>query len=264
MTTPPDDPFFRQVEQTSHDTPAGPCDLPIMYWGASMLGLTYRVDAAAAQSFMPNELIEPQLIFGKAIALLCLFEYRDTSIGPYNEIGLAIQTKRKGTRPSLLAMAQDLASAPDQALYIVNLPVTTEAARAAGAGLWGYPKSVAGIDTDFGVGFKATLQGELTVEMGKPGSFTSGGLPFLTYSFHDTGMLHTHVPVDHRVKWGGAGTVKVEVIGDGPTAKSVRALGLDQMKPLAAFRTDRMRSILPAGEIIQAAESAAPQRAVGE
>lgn len=256
--TPPDDAFFQSVRQQTYQTEAGPCELPILYWGASLLGLSYRVDPAKAAALLPDAPFEPMVVFGKAVAMLCLFEYRDTSIGPYNEIGLAIQCKRKGTRPSLLAMARDLGSAPDQALYILNLPVTTEGARAAGVGLWSYPKYVTGIETHFGPDeIRVTLEGELTVKIGKAGRLTSAGFPFVMYSLKDGKLLRTHVPVDHRVKWGGAGTADVQIIGDGPTAKSMRALGLDGAKPLAAFRTNGMRSILPIGEVIATLDESA-------
>ncbi len=40
---------------------------------------------------------------------------------------------------------------------------------------------------------------------------------------------------------------------DGPTSRTIRALGLEGTKPSFAFRTDEMRSVLPRGKDMGAA-----------
>ena len=67
----------------------------------------------------------------EAITVACFFEDRATSIGPYGEIGLALLVRRAGTQPSRLGALRNLRDVHDAGLF-VNLPVTTEAARAAG------------------------------------------------------------------------------------------------------------------------------------
>jgi len=37
------------------------------------------------------------------------------------------------------------------------------------------------------------------------------------------------------------------IIGDGPTAATAKALGLDTVRPTFAFRTDAMKAVLPSG-----------------
>jgi hypothetical protein len=242
----------RQARETVQ-TSAGPCDLPIVYEDASLLTAMWRVDPERARSLLPPE-IEPWPILGKALAMLCIFEYRRTSIGPYGEIGLGVLSRRKGTKPSLTRVLRDLRSDEEQALYVVNLPVTTEGARAAGVEIWGYPKYVQEIETRFTRdSVTATLAGEFTLTMGRGRAVRTRGLPFVTYSKNaEQRLVRTIVEVDHDVRWGGASTIDLRILGkadgDGPTARSIRTLGIDGRKPALAFRTDSMRSVLPRGK----------------
>jgi len=234
----------RETVQTS----AGPCDLPITYEDASLLTAMWRVDPSLAQPLMPSHL-EPWSIFGKALAMLCIFEYRRTSIGPYGEIGLGVLARRKGTKPSLTRALRDLRSEEDQALWVANLPVTTEGARAAGVEIWGYPKYVAGIETRFVRDeVRAELEGEFVLTMGKGRTVRTSGLPFVTFSMKGEQLVRTVVDVDHHVRWGAASTVDLRITGEGPTTKSIRALGIEGKRPAFAFRTDEMRSVLPRGK----------------
>ncbi len=246
---PPNDPFFAPVRTQPHTTSAGPCALPILYWDASLVGLLYRVDVAKARPLVdPN--FEPWLVFGKAIAMFCCFEYRQSTIGPYGEVGLGLLVKRKGSKPSLLGALRDsMRTEIDGGLYIVNLPVTTEGARAAGQELWGYPKYVSPMTMSFREdGVRFGLGSELTLTMGPSRGLVTRGLPFVLYSVNDeTRVLRTIVDVDHKQRWGGAASARIEITGNGPTARTVKALGLDAAAPMLAFRTNAMRSILPAG-----------------
>ena len=45
-------PFFANVVQTEESTSEGPCMLPILYSGASLLTLVYSVDPTAAQALV--------------------------------------------------------------------------------------------------------------------------------------------------------------------------------------------------------------------
>ena len=164
MTSPTrqDPDFFDRHLRETVATSRGPCKLPIFYEDASLLVAIWRVDGKRAQPLVPVD-FEPWLVLGKALAMLCIFEYRQTSIGPYGEIGLALLVRKKGTKPSLLRALGDLRKEEDQALYVVNLPVTTEEAHAAGVEIWGYPKYVRNIETRF---TRDEVHAELAVRAG--------------------------------------------------------------------------------------------------
>lgn len=244
------DSFFKPIQQKPRETSAGPCDLPILYNDASMVGVVYRVDTKKVTELLGSSSpFEPLLVFGKALCVVSAFEYRETTVGIYNEIGLAILVKRKDTSPSLFRLVRDIRQQEEQALLVVNLPVTTKEARAAGFEIWGYPKYVTGIDTNFAADHTyVTLENEFTLKMGNPSGLRFRGLPIVNFTINEGHLVRTIIEVDHKVQFGAAGTVKLEIIGDGPTANSIKTLGLAELSPTLAFRTDGMRSILPEGK----------------
>jgi hypothetical protein len=246
-----DDGFFEGIEQAPVQTSVGPCDLPILYREGSTLGLIYRVDPERALACMPADApFEPFLMFGKALIQLVAFEYRDTTIGPYGEVALAVQVKLRGSSPSLLRSLIDQKGVEEQGSYFLNLPVTTEAACAAGREIWGYPKYVVPIDTEFSRhGARVEQRGEFELTLGPSGRLRTPGIPFLLMSVNKGRILRTTVETGHKLSWGAA-SAELRLLGSGPTADNLARLGLEGQKPTTVWRTDRMRSILPLGKDI--------------
>jgi hypothetical protein len=237
-------------------TSAGPCALPILYFDASVLTLVYAVDPALARSFVDTRGFEPLVVFGQAWVVFSAFEYRETAIGPYGEVGVGVLAKRTGTWPSLIGLVRDQRKEQGAGIFVTNLPVTTDSARAAGFELWGFPKYLTGIDTTFRKDrIRVVLEGEFEVTMRRGLSVKTRGLPLVLFSVNQAGRaLRTIVETDSVVEWGGAGSVEVKMLGDGPTAKTMRGLRLDSRQPLLAYCTDGLRSILPAGQDAGAVE----------
>lgn len=247
--------LFEGIEQSQIDTSAGSCAMPILYTDASVLGLVYRVDVERAAACLAEATAEEGAAFeifpmmGKATVQIAAFEYRASSIGPYNELALAVSVRRRGSRPSALRALLDPRADGDQGLAFLTLPVTTESACAAGRELWGFPKYVAPIETDFRPsGVRAELGGELDILIGPPGRLQTPGIPFVLMSVHRGRVLRTTVDVDHRLSWGVAATTELRIHGEGPTARFAARMGLDTMKPSFAWRTLKMQSILPLGQ----------------
>lgn len=225
--------------------------LPIQYRDGTLLGLLYRVPARECEGPLQGLALEPFAALGQVTVLVCVFEYRDTSIGAYNELGIAVHAKRKGSSPRLLGAALDMRAQEEQALFVATLPVTTEGACRAGIELWGYPKYVTPIDTRFDERESHVRLGdelEITAPAGL-GPLTKG-FPFVTYSVRDGQLVRTVVEVDHHVRWGGGKGTSIRLVGPGQTSEVARALGLDRYSPMAVFRTDRMRATLPAGRLL--------------
>jgi hypothetical protein len=241
--------IFQNLQLTRRDTSAGPCDLPIRYHDASLLVVGYRVGLDRVRSQLAGIPLEPMAFWGKALVILGLFEYRDTSIGPYNEVGLSVYAKRLGTSPSPLRVLQETMSVEDVGMHVFNLPVNTENACAAGVDLWGFPKYVSEIQTSFQPG---RVEGRLGQEFSivhqrRPFAFETCGMPFVTYSIHHNRFLRTITEVENRIRVDRGSKVRLKLLGDGPTTRTIQALGLDRMRPLLAFRTDGLRCLLPAG-----------------
>ncbi|MFA5940645.1 MAG: acetoacetate decarboxylase family protein [Sinimarinibacterium sp.] len=241
-------PFLVGTQQVAAHCSAGPCDMPILYDDASQVFSVWRVPLAAAAALLPDARLEPLPVFGKAIAGFVAFEYRGTTAGAYNEIGLVVLARRRKTAPSLWRVLRHPEAEPDAGFYVVNLPVTTALARAAGVEFWGYPKYVNPIRTVFGRDtVHVELEGELTFDHRTGVGLTLDAFAVTTFSILRGRLLHTVIPTHGRVRFGGAGTVVLKRSGDGPTARTVEALGLDCRRPLAVFRNDQLRVVLPYG-----------------
>ena len=268
--------------------------LPIIYLDGSLVGAFYLVDPKVAQSLLPKSM-EPLTLpwpISKAIAGVFMFEYRNTSLGSYDEAGLTIQAKKLGSSVGLVHFMCDMIAnmyhvdmllslcgeSNDTGLYVSTLPVTTSEAKDAGKEIWGYNKYVSTMKTNFEESTFMTFKvgSEFTFELDSNGgsflpTFTTAGLPFLTYTEHsDLGssssdssdsdssdssrksekkIMRTKVHVGHKNIWGGAS--KLEIIGKGPTANRMKQLKLDTLSPVAVFRTDKLLAHLPRGVYVE-------------
>ncbi len=241
--------LLESVRQTPRQTSKGPCALPILYRDASQIGVFFRADIRRAAKLLEGTSLEPWPVLGKAIVAIYVWEYRDSTVGRYNEVGLGIQARRRGARPSLLELVRDMGAQEDQGIWVVNLPVTTEAAHAAGVEIWGYPKYVTPIETSFeAAGAHARLGDELEISVPRLHGPTMAGQPVVTYTGKSGRLVRTVIRTDCRVGWGAGLAARVRLLDDGPTARSMRALGLDDPRVVAAFRTDAFRAVLPAGD----------------
>ncbi|RMD92177.1 MAG: hypothetical protein D6814_17300, partial [Calditrichaeota bacterium] len=135
---------FFAVPQETHMTSAGEARFPILYYDATALQTFFWCDVGAAQFFLNGTGLAATRFFnGKALAAMGWYEYRDTDIGPYHEVGLAIAVQ-PSHRPLRWPFLQFLVPSQRRVLgfYIIDLPVTTEIACAAGQEMWGFPKFV--------------------------------------------------------------------------------------------------------------------------
>jgi hypothetical protein len=251
--------FFESVRQTPAKMSSGTCDLPILYRDASQFGVFFRIELERAQALLEGTALEPWPVLGAAMGAIYVWEYRDSTVGSYNELGLGIQARRRGTRPSLVRLGLDMRAQLDQGIWVVNLPVTTQGAYQAGVEIWGYPKYVTPIETRFDDGGASVRLGdELELSLG-PMRGPAMKLPVVTYTARGGRLLRTVIEVKEPVRWGTAASARLRVLGDGPTASSVKKLGLESARPLLAFRTDRFQAILPAGDDLGPAGVSGPR-----
>lgn len=240
--------ILTDVTQNVRETSAGPVDLPIVYRDGSQLGLLYASSLDAAKAVLEDTNLEPWPMFGKALTTVQAWEYRDSTAGKYNEVGLGIFARKKGSRPSRLRFAVDMRDQEDQGIWVCTLPVTTEIAHAAGVELWGYPKYVAPIDTDFGdkvARVRLADEMEITVEAGP--SVPIPSLPIVTFTNREGRLIRTVIETQMHLALTSRKTASVRILGSGPTADAFVALGLEGKKPMGAFRTDAFRAVLPEG-----------------
>lgn len=257
-------PFFA-VPRTQTMTSAGPVDLPILYYDNSHILALFTGDPDAVTSKLEGTGLVPALHVGnKPLIILAMYEYRHTSIGPYNEVGagIAVYREEHGKTRSPLKWLDLLRPADrrDQGAYVLDLPVSTEAACAAGSEIWGYPKFVAPIPFELGGG--RCLCGVEDPDDGSTIMEFSGRAiptlpippsPLVLYSHNDGVMLRAHVDVRNGMRVHLPGGARL-TIGESHhrMAGNLRDVGLDGATPLVVASTDKFQSRLNAGLALDA------------
>jgi Acetoacetate decarboxylase (ADC) len=212
--------------------------LPIRYIDNRCLAATFLTDLdRAARILEGTGLVAVPQEDGKAVVLYLCWEYRQTDIGPYNEVALTV----------LAVSPQD----PVPAIYVADLPVTTEVANRAGRELWGYNKFVTDIEIkgrgkqfstvvhDPQKGVISTLEGTRGASVPVP--------PSDIYSFSQlqTTLIKTYVQVP--TPWhasGGEGFVLSVGESTHRMADHLRTLGLDGAHPVLIQYADPFQSLL--------------------
>ena len=100
--------------------------MPVVVRDALSGTATFLVAADAVSDWVPPGLSLVPAAPGRAVLLLSAIHYRDNDLGEYREISVALAV-RHGLRLGT---------------YIHRLPVDDEFSRAAGCGIWGFPKTV--------------------------------------------------------------------------------------------------------------------------
>ncbi|MCA9592023.1 MAG: acetoacetate decarboxylase family protein [Myxococcales bacterium] len=254
--------FFR-VPRTTHHTSAGLVDLPILYFDVRTVVAFFDAPLAGVEQVLEGTHLVPAVVRGRrAACALAFYEYRDTSVGVYNEMGTAILVLREGEpRPALGPL--DLMRSPRArriGMYVVDLPVTTALANAAGRELWGYPKFVTEIPFELrGRHFDSSVmdpdgQRRILRLRGDAGRGIVGPpLSLSTYTFLDGALIRTPVDVRGPIRIHSSGSLRLEIgASDHPMAQRLRTLGLAETAPSFVTISDRFQSKLHAGTRVEA------------
>ncbi len=257
MTSFENDPFF-QYPQVVHKTSAGDVVLPILYYQASNFMAMFFTDMRCAQDVIGDAGFTPiRFGNGKALVGVAFYEYRQTSIGAYNEVGVAIAATPQGVSAGRMPLLS-LFRHPDNhqtGFHVIDLPVTTAAACAAGREIWGYPKFVTEISfslkgrTFSGAVMEPHGSGEILELSGKTGPCLPAPLisPILFSTIQGRTLRTTAI-----TRGGGRlclpGSIRLRVSdSQHRMAKNLRRLGLNGRKPAFVTCTDRFQLRLNAG-----------------
>lgn len=250
------DTFF-EVPRTVHRTSAGLVDLPILYYDASNLIALFDADRGGAEALLAGTGLVPAMVHGNhAVVGLSFYEYRKTTVGVYNEVGTAIFAVKRG-EPVRLGGLPDLLQEPRKrnvGAWVVDLPVTTEAANAAGRDLWGYPKFVTRIDFSLGKrGFDSTVYDPSDTPICALSGSLGLGLPvpalsLVTFTQMSGELVRTHVDVRAPTRLHVRSDLTLRLgNSEHPMAEHLRTLGLDGARPRAVVSTEHFQSILWGG-----------------
>jgi hypothetical protein len=256
-------PFF-QVPRTVFRSSEGPVELPILYFDASALYAFFLPPREKVAELLAGTGLVPALTVGnRALAALACFEYRATSVGVYNEVGLAVAVCREGETLALRGWRDLFATlnSPESrhvAFHILDLPVTTAAANAAGREIWGYPKFVTDIpfrlqgrDVECSVMAPGTHLPLMQLAGRMGASVPVAPLSLTLLSFRDADLVRATVNARGATRLALPGSLRLAVNDDRhPMSQHLHALQLDGAKPLALMWTHAFQSRLNAGAVV--------------
>lgn len=186
-----DDPFFKDSPRNSLTVEGLTIEFPILYYDLRVIHAVFNAKTSVIKKLLPHSNYRPiEMWPGTGMLGITAFEYFDTSIGPYNEIAIAIPIRFP---PSIAFPGLSAISMMRKKLfsvYIHHLPVTTDIALKGGIYFYNYPKFLAEIVfKDAGQNLEVTLKekGEMILKLKskKLPLNRSSKLTFYTYSIKD-------------------------------------------------------------------------------
>jgi hypothetical protein len=138
--------FFDAYKQEPVSIRGVPGKSPMFFRDFHLMGGVFLADRSRVQAALPSRWYRPlKMPLGRALVAVHCMEYKDSDIGPYNEISLSIAL-RVGWAPfmSLFQAARSIRTRTYSA-YVKSLPVTTETALHGGVDFFNYPKYLADI-----------------------------------------------------------------------------------------------------------------------
>ena len=257
---------FFDVPMTSFASSIGELKLPVLYKDASTFMMHFWVDpkrlteTEEGKKLFPKNMKPCKFFNGKALVTMAFFLYRDSTLGPYNEVSLTTAVIPDGMKKPLFYLPQFLKKGKNWKIgsFFQDLPVTTEMAYVGGREIWNYPKFVTGIDFDLG---KNNFEGSVKDPKKKKDivsvsgtfkkNFSVKGIDLNLFSNHNGYLLKT--VTDVKSKWAISLKPNVKVtIGDSThsMAKNLHTLGLADKKPFVIAYSHDFKSRLHDGQKI--------------
>jgi hypothetical protein len=244
-------------------TSEGRVNLPMFFYNVGVRHLNYWVDYERVVPKLEGTGLAPLRFFnGKALISLIFYNYRDVSIGPYDEVTITIVVRPVAFRdPSVYLPTFLRRSGKDWGsigAYVLEMPVTIPQARAAGREIWGFPKfetripfRLTGKSFEFEVKDPHTDGVILAVE-----GLMGPGIPvratdLVTFSNMNDSIWKTIIVVDAMYALCTAKGVSLKVgSSTHGMAKNVNDLGLADINPFLIMSSDNFRSLLNPGNAV--------------
>ncbi len=189
---------------------------------------------------------------GNPIIAVGLIEYKDSDLGAYNEVILAIPVVPISEPSSILNWLQLYTPLHKRKLgqYILHIPVTSNQSMIAGRDIWGYPKIVANIEHRFLKNHITTKITDTTTSKDQvicEGSMGVGipipSMDLMTYSFLNSIRLCTHVDVDAQMNWHPFSSLKITIQDvNNPISKDLIELNVVNKKPVVVIRASQFKA----------------------
>lgn len=208
-----------------------PFTLPVGATHSPALMAIFPCDLQQAQRFLPQGIF-PLRLWKKALLVVTVINYRETTIGKYVEYSIAIAcTYSKKASPRLLpALLPGFYKAGQ---YVIDLPVSSEISVKGGKGIWGMPKHQANLDFKVGDGIASSqydLDGKLVtyieIELPRKVWFPVKVKASNYCSFRGM-LMRSDIFLDNKAGFNLFSKAKARfVIGDHPRLQELKSLNI--------------------------------------
>lgn len=229
-------------------------ELPILYFRDDCFGGFFAADFARVRAALPSDDLHPvRLLDGRAIVAVVAFNYIETTIGPYGEVGVCVPVTRGRAAPRLLPALLE-SRYPGFGMVVLHLPVTNAVARDGGRVVWGYPKFVADMDFRITPELQSCRVSEgsshiLTLEVPRGGVLRNDRAPIRTYTVLNGDLVETEIPQHGTYRMSMRPKGARLSLGDHEVSRSIRDLGLSAEPFMTRYFVERA-AILPEGRVI--------------
>ena len=227
--------FFDNLVQWDFTRKGTTRKLPYLYYDVMSFAAIYTAKSSKIKALLPSQDFRPvELRPGRCLIAFACFEYRKTDGPPYNEVSLSfLVTFKKRQIPGLTAARMLLSRAIE--LYVWQLPVTTEQARAGGVDLFGYPKFIADIefenDGKWGTCLLAENGQEILRMRGRNLDTKRGKITrYITYAVENGKPLMAEVrinPIEYAEAFGGS-SIQLKIGSGHPICDTLKQVGLSK------------------------------------
>jgi len=137
--------FFQEIEHTPLSWKEYQFHVPVFYQAMRFMTVSMLASQEKIRAILPSKRLKPYRITPqKGMVIISAYEYRESDLGPYNEVVIGIPVTIDKESPVFTGI---LRKVPEPMyLYFYHLPVNTEIARVLGVELAGYPKFIADIE----------------------------------------------------------------------------------------------------------------------
>lgn len=222
--------FASSPTETAH-VADGPVTLPIRYHRTDCWLALFSADVGAVASMLPSSRLHPvRLSKGRAAVGIMSYNYIQTGVGPYGEIGIAAMCTLDREAPPMLPLLRE-AGDPSFGAFVCHLPVTTRIARDAGRTVWGYPKFVADMAFELSPESRSVTLAEggheiLRVSVRRQGRLTRDDKPLVTFTEHDGEIIRTVIESRSVYELGLGRRAGHLELGDHVLADELRSLDI--------------------------------------
>ncbi len=230
-------------------------ELPILYFRDDCFASFHTADFNRVRALMPTDRLHPvRMPGGRALVGVAAFNYVDTSIGPYGEVGVIVPAVLGDSAPWPVLPGLMEARYPGFGNVVLHLPVTKVEARDAGRGEWGYTKFVSDMRFAHTPEYQQCELSEggrhiLTLHVARRGMVTPDHQPLVTFSVRDGELIRTVIPQTGTMRNALWPTDSYLELGDHEVAGAIRELDVAPKPFMTRYYIERS-GILPSGKVV--------------